>query len=73
MPLDIPMGGSRFTNAHDPTFNGHGEGHKYPSPQNNLPHESPPCDHGFENNLILLLSLNGSVSYRKLRKKIKEI
>lgn len=47
--------------------------HKYPSLQNNLPHESPPCDHGFENNLILLLGLNASVSYRKLRKKIKEI
>ncbi len=55
---------SRFTHAHDPTFNGHGGeggGHKYPSPQNNLPYESPPCDHGFENNLILLLGLNGSV------------
>jgi hypothetical protein len=59
MPLDIPVDrGSLMPMTQHLMDMG---GHKYPSPQNNLPYESPPCDHGFENNLILLLGLNGSV------------
>jgi hypothetical protein len=53
MPLDIPVdrGSLMPMTQHLMDMGRH----------NYLPHESPPCDHGFENNLVLLLGFNASV------------